>query len=1502
MHRVFVEDLERRLVLSAAFDVTGLTALRNDPVYSSIDGSGVGVAVLDSGVYARNPDLSANVVAYYNAVENAVPGSIDSSSVAGASDTVGHGTHVSGIAASSNPDVGVAYKAQLVDVKVIPDGGESQLGGDPLLRGLEFVAQYADEFNIKVVNLSLGEADQNGGLNLNSVPNPDDVARAIQELESLGITVVAAAGNSYANDPAPGESYPAVVSTISVASTWADSGAGYDFNVVAWGTPYDSFAAFENSAAADRFSATSQRSTLSNQVAAPGVDIFSTWNNSSSDGAGGNLLYNTLSGTSMAAPFVSGEVALIQDAAMTFGGRYITDVTEVRQIIQQTSDVVVDSNVEDNGRVPLVNGQPDTSRTFDLPETGQSYFRVNVQKAIQFVRQLFSGGAISNADLDNTTATATGVPALTGTRNFSGRGTIGTDGLNPVGANDVDLYKLTLDSPGTIFLTLSQPSGGTAFAGQLRLFDSNGNQITAATGTAAGYPTLSSDPNTPLPVGTYYVGVSSAGNVGYSIVDGSGAAGGTGTGDYLLAINLSNPDPNGVAQGAEVVGLTDPNTLLPGTSIVANEYQGAIGSDPPPTGSTTRIAVPNGDVDMFKVVAPDSGVLTVQTSSQQYGPAGVDSYVRVFDANLNEIAFNDDISQFNTDSFVQVGVQIGQTYYVAVTNYANRSFDVRNPYGRVAGSSTSDRFYNLYLSFDNGDANGTAFLARAAAVGATLADSVGADGGQPLAGAGGGFKDVDFYAYAAPASGILDLSVNATSGGFSPSLALWSLTADQSAVTQIATTTGSGNDLMVQVPAGATIYASVTGKGNENFNWFSLGSGTGGQTGGYTLGSALLPSADLKTLSDGSIQGGTPQPLTVGALVYNNLGRDGSLVVGPGDVDVYALTVPQTGTYEVRTDTSREGSADTVLRLFDASGNPIAANDNLSDRTTASLIRATLTAGQTYYVGVSGAGASALSYDVNTGAGAGDGSTGDYGISVAAVTSGAPPAVSVANAGAVTEPLPGQSAAAEFVVSLDMPAAAPVTVAYATADGTATAGQDYTLVSGVLTFAPGQTTQVVTVPVLGDLINESDETFSLNLSGVSDNAVLSSAAGAATVLNLQVKTLSFDAKHPANYTDASGQPVTLKLSGAGNGTAVFYGSNATPAQITLDGTTSKSRLSMASAGPTALGDLTANGSLGSLAAAQVVLEGNFTVSGSLGAIQVAGASGGHSLKIGSGAAATTLSLGNASDLSVSTPGAIKSLDASTWNNTDGAPDVIAASSIAAMKVPGQFAADLSLSSAAASLGKAMLGDVTGGNWTLAGSAQLVSARSTAADWAAALAGDVGTFTAAGSVSGELAARSMGSIKVGGDLTGATLRAAGSVRSLAVRGSILNSQVRAAGDLASVTAGSLVASLIFAGVSDAVSGVPASAAELSGDALIGSLTVKGAGLPFAVRGSDVAAARLGQVTFGAIDTDNGGVPFGVAAQSIGRYTRRIGAAVLTTTPGGAGQTLDDGGDAVVTRLA
>ena len=76
--------------------------------------------------------------------------------------------------------------------------------------------------------------------------------------------------------------------------------------------------------------------------------------------------------------------------------------------------------------------------------------------------------------------------------------------------------------------------------------------------------------------------------------------------------------------------------------------------------------------------------------------------------------------------------------------------------------------------------------------------------------------------------------------------------------------------------------------------------------------------------------------------------------------------------------------------------------------------------------------------------------------------------VLVLNAPDVEEPSSGNQANAKFTIRLEQASTAPVTVNYTTQDGTATAGPDYIKTSGSLTFAPGQTSAVVNVPVLND--------------------------------------------------------------------------------------------------------------------------------------------------------------------------------------------------------------------------------------------------------------------------------------------------------------------------------------------------------------------------------------------------------------------------------------------------
>lgn len=149
------------------------------------------------------------------------------------------------------------------------------------------------------------------------------------------------------------------------------------------------------------------------------------------------------------------------------------------------------------------------------------------------------------------------------------------------------------------------------------------------------------------------------------------------------------------------------------------------------------------------------------------------------------------------------------------------------------------------------------------------------------------------------------------------------------------------------------------------------------------------------------------------------------------------------------------------------------------------------------------------------------------------------PSLSIDNV-VVREPDAG-SADATFTVHLSAPSEETVTVDFATANGSATAGSDYTAVSGTLAFAPGEQVKTLTVPVLADGLKESSETFFVNLSGPS-NAGFGDRQGKGTIVDSSVATINrfFPRKGPV------GTVVTLYGSSFTGATSVtFNGTSAT---------------------------------------------------------------------------------------------------------------------------------------------------------------------------------------------------------------------------------------------------------------------------------------------------------------------------------------------------------------------
>lgn len=240
-------------------------------------GSGVVVAVIDTGVDYNHSDLDANIWINSgeiagNGIDDDANGYIDDwrgwdfvDSDNDAMDLEGHGTHVAGTIAAENNGfgvTGVAYNARIMPVRVLgPNGGTGA--------GVAAGIRYAVDNGADVINLSLG-----GGFS-------QEMQDAIQYAAERGVVVVMAAGNAGEASP----NFPA-----HLADRWGIAVGAVDSNT--------------------RMANFSNRAGISplDYVVAPGAGVYST--------TPGNT-YSTFNGTSMATPHVAGVAALILSANPT---------------------------------------------------------------------------------------------------------------------------------------------------------------------------------------------------------------------------------------------------------------------------------------------------------------------------------------------------------------------------------------------------------------------------------------------------------------------------------------------------------------------------------------------------------------------------------------------------------------------------------------------------------------------------------------------------------------------------------------------------------------------------------------------------------------------------------------------------------------------------------------------------------------------------------------------------------------------------------------------------------------------------------------------------------------------------------------------------------------------------------------------------------------------------------------------------------------------------------
>jgi type VI secretion system secreted protein VgrG len=243
----------------------------------NVDGTGMTVAVIDTGVDYKNPALGgglgpgSKVIAGYNFASNTADPLATTSQ---------HGTAVAGLIGSSDPNhLGVAPGVNIVALKVVGDNNSADLG--TIARALQWVVDNHARYNITVVNMSLSDGGnyahnwfaQDGG-------SGQQITELIGQLKGLNIPVVSATGNSFTGSQ--GEGFTSIVDgVISVTATDTNDNLLPD---------------------AQRLGAETGMGTATD-LAAPGKGFVAP---------SGDNGFSAVDGTSFATPLVTGSVVLLQ--------------------------------------------------------------------------------------------------------------------------------------------------------------------------------------------------------------------------------------------------------------------------------------------------------------------------------------------------------------------------------------------------------------------------------------------------------------------------------------------------------------------------------------------------------------------------------------------------------------------------------------------------------------------------------------------------------------------------------------------------------------------------------------------------------------------------------------------------------------------------------------------------------------------------------------------------------------------------------------------------------------------------------------------------------------------------------------------------------------------------------------------------------------------------------------------------------------------------------------
>ena len=357
-----------------AFDpIVGAAAARQ---HYGVDGTGMTVAVIDTGVDYNNPALgggfgpNAKVIAGYNFATNTPdPMATDSQ----------HGTAVAGLIGSDDPNhLGVAPGVKIVALRVTGSDNTASLSN--IASALQWVVNNHAQYNITVVNMSLSDGGnyaqnwfaQDGGVG-------QQITNLIGQLKALNIPVVSATGNSFTGQQ--GEGFTSIVGgVISVTATDTSDHLLPD---------------------AQRLGAVTGMGTMTD-LAAPGEGFVAP---------SGDSGYSSVDGTSFATPLVSGAVVLLQQIYQARFGTLPT-VDQVTRWLEQGSDPIYDPVTGLTiGRldIPKAAGLIPSAASSPAPPAAPAPTTISIP-ALQTTPGLTStvtATPVSNVPASNTTPTST---------------------------------------------------------------------------------------------------------------------------------------------------------------------------------------------------------------------------------------------------------------------------------------------------------------------------------------------------------------------------------------------------------------------------------------------------------------------------------------------------------------------------------------------------------------------------------------------------------------------------------------------------------------------------------------------------------------------------------------------------------------------------------------------------------------------------------------------------------------------------------------------------------------------------------------------------------------------------------------------------------------------------------------------------------------------------------------------------------------------------------------